>query len=300
MTLDRRQFLSRVLAHSAAGSALALVFGLRGERLEALPDCLERQGLKIGGCDWSLGLPGDPAAFALARAAGLEGVEVSCGKPIDGALPLLDEARQKALLDAAKAQGIEITSTCLEVLHRDGLKAHAEAPEWIRQALRATSALGAGVILLPMFFEQAIEKRSEQESVAKRLATLAPEAEKAGIVLGLEDSISARDNAWILDQVKSKAVQVYYDVANSLRWKHDVYSEVSWLGKDRVCAIHLKDSGYLGAGEVDLPRFLEDVLKSEYRGWLNLETRIVENARDDFKRNAAFVRGLLEKARAKE
>jgi len=289
MRIERREFIQ-----SSAAAALAALFGLRGERLAALPALVEEQGLKIAGCDWSLGKEGDLGAFDLAKAAGLDGVEVSCGKaPAGGKLPLTDPERQRKYLEASKANGLPIASTCLEILHRDGLKDHPDAPRWIAQAIEPTKALGAGVILLPLFSKQAIEKRSEQEAVAARLKDLAPEARKAGVVLGLENTISAKDNGWILDQVKSSAVQVYYDVGNSHRWKHDIYREVEWLGKDRVCSIHLKDQGYLGEGAIDFPRFLETVLKSGYRGWLVLETRIVKKAKEDFKRNAEFVRGIL-------
>ncbi len=289
MRIERRRFIQ-----GSAAAALAAVFGLRGGRLAALPALIEEHGLKIGGCDWSLGKEGDLGAFDLAKAAGLDGVEVSCGKAQTGErLPIADPERQKKYLDASKAHGLPIASTCLEVLHRDGLKDHPDAPKWIAQAIEPTKRLGAGVILLPLFFKQAIEKRSEQEAVAARLKDLAPEAQKAGVVLGLENSISAKDNGWLLDQVNSSAVQVYYDVGNSHRWKHDIYSEVEWLGKERICSIHLKDQGYLGEGAIDFPRFLETVLKCGYSGWLMLETRIVKKAYEDFKRNADFVRSIL-------
>ncbi|MBI4605692.1 MAG: sugar phosphate isomerase/epimerase [Planctomycetes bacterium] len=286
----RRAFLRS----SVLGTALASVLGTRLDA--ALRALAEPKSFKVGGCDWSLGKEGDPAAFRVAKAAGLDGVEVSCGKGKD-ALPISDPARRKVTLEEAKAHGLAIPSTCLEVLHRDGLKDHPDALKWVRQAIEPTRALGAKVVLLPFFGRQTIEKRSEQEAVAGRLKEVAPEAEKAGVVLGLEDTISAKDNAWILDRVKSPAVKVYYDVGNSLRWKHDVYAEVPWLGKDRVCQIHLKDKGYLGKGDIDFPRFLETVLRSSFDGWLLLETVIVKSAEEDFAANARYVRDVV-KAKA--
>jgi sugar phosphate isomerase/epimerase len=289
----RREFLH----DSLFGAALAAVLGRRLEAGEDAPAPGAAGGLRIGGCDWSLGKEGDPAAFAVAKTAGLDGVEVSCGKGTDK-LPITDPERLKKNLEAAKEHGLPITSTCLEVLHRDGLKSHPDALKWVQAAIAPTRELGARVILLPLFGKQAIETRAEQETVAGKLKEVAPEAEKAGAILGLENTISAKDNAWILDQVKSPAVQVYYDVGNSHRRQHDIYAEVPWLGKERVCMIHIKDQGYLGQGSIDFRRFLESVLKSGYRGWLNLETRILKTAAEDFAANARFVRGVLKELKA--
>jgi sugar phosphate isomerase/epimerase len=97
--------------------------------------------------------------------------------------------------------------------------------------------------------------------------------------------------------VKSKAVQVYYDVGNSHRGKHPIYEEVPFLGKERVCMIHLKDRGYLGQGEIDFPRFIESVLKSGFEGWMNLETSIVKSAAEDFAANAKYVREVLSRTK---
>lgn len=299
MNVSRREFLR----DTALGAALAAVLGYRpaeaGAGAGAADAALEAQAaIHIGGCDWSLGKEGEPAAFAVAKAAGLDGVEVSCGKG-KSSLPISDPAKQAKLLEEAKKSGLPIPSTCLEILHRDGLKEHEDAPKWVKEAIEPTRKLGAKVILLPFFGKQAIEKRSEQEAVADRLKAIAPVAEKAGVVLGLENTISAKDNAFILDKIGSSAVKVYYDVGNSYNRKHDIYSEIAFLGKDRVAQIHLKDKGYLGKGNIDFPRFLETVVKSGFSGWMMLETSIEKSAEEDFAANAKFVREILkEKGKA--
>ncbi len=284
MPIERREFLN-----SAFGAAVLAVFGCRSGDPRAL---LAGAGLRVGGCDWSLRKEGNPESFAAAREAGLEGVEVSLGKGEDR-LPMTDPGRQKMFLDESKKHGVAIPSTCLEILHRDNLKAYPKGPMWVEQSIECTAALGARVILLPFFGKQAINERPEQAATAERLKVLAPKAEKAGVVLGLENTISAEDNAWILDQVKSPAVQVYYDSGNSFP-RFDIYQEIPWLGRDRLCQIHLKDrGGILGKGKIDHPRLVEAILKSGYSGWLMLETGAPNSVKDDFAANAAYVRGLL-------
>jgi L-ribulose-5-phosphate 3-epimerase len=289
MQIHRRQFLKE----SAFGAAVLSVLGWR-RASPAAPFARAGVKIKIGGCDWSLRKEGDLGSFAAAKEAGLDGVEVSCGKGKER-LPISDPERQKAFLAEAAKHGLPIPSTCLEILHRDGLKSHPRAAKWVEEAIPATKALGGRTILLPFFGDRAITKRSEQEAVADRLKPIAPLAEKAGVVLGLENTISARDNAWILERVGSPAVKVYYDVGNSSANKFDIYEEVAWLGKERIAQIHLKDRDQLlGKGQIDFPRLVESILKSGFEGWAMLETAVVRSVKEDFSANAALVRGLLE------
>ncbi len=281
MNIQRREFLK----DTVFGAALLAVLGY-WNRASAAQEALKKLKLKFGACDWSLGKMASPEAFPVAKELGLEGVEVSCGTGKEK-LPICDPERQKVYLEAVKTNGVSIISTCLEILHRDGVKNHPDGPKWVEQAIEPTRALGAKVILLPFFGGNGIEKRSEQKAVAERLKPIAKIAEKAGVILGLENTISAEDNAWILEQVGSPALQVYYDVGNSFP-RFDVYNEVPWLGKDRICQIHLKDRGPLGKGKIDFPRFFESILKSGYEGWAVLET-----SRRTMKDDTAYVKKLL-------
>jgi L-ribulose-5-phosphate 3-epimerase len=295
MTISRRAFLE----HSTFGAAAMAVLGRAPGAMAWTTALWNEARIRIGGPDWSLRLEGKIEAFAVAKEAGLDGVQVSLGKNDEKKgedhLPMCDPDRQKRWVEESRRTGLPIGGTCLEILHRDNLKEHAKGPQWVEQSIAATVALGTRVILLPFFGKQQIKDRAEQKATADRLRALAPIAEKAGVVLGLEDTISAEDNAWILDQVGSPAVKVYYDVGNSFYQKYDVYKEVEWLGKDRICQLHLKDgSKFLGQGPIDFPRFIEAVLKSGFEGWAMLETSIPTSVvKDDFATNAGFVRGLL-------
>ncbi|MGZ8899400.1 MAG: sugar phosphate isomerase/epimerase family protein, partial [Limisphaerales bacterium] len=71
------------------------------------------------------------------------------------------------------------------------------------------------------------------------LRELAPRAEKAGVVFGLENYLSAVENLRIIEQVGSPAVQVYYDVGNSFDMGFDIYKEIRGL-KGHICEVHAK------------------------------------------------------------
>ncbi|HEX8984812.1 MAG TPA: TIM barrel protein, partial [Bryobacteraceae bacterium] len=111
----------------------------------------------------------------------------------------------------------------------------------------------------------------------------------------LEDTISAEDNARILDRVGSRAVRVYYDVGNSTNGGFDVVKEIRWLGKDRICQVHLKDRGYMGEGKIDFPAVMRALADIGYAGFANLETSSPSGSIDqDMKRNLAYIHKVME------
>lgn len=262
----------------------------------SLPAANPLAKLKIGVTDWNLRLAGNPEAVSLAASLGFEGVEVSLGRrPAENKLPLDNAALQETYLAASARHKIALAGTCLDILHVNYLKSDPLGAKWIADAIPITRRLGARVMLLPFFGKGAIEARAEQDHVAQVLKPLAPLAEKAGILLGLENTISAADNARILDTVASPALKVYYDVGNSAPRGFDVVKEIRWLGRDRICQFHLKDNPhYLGEGAIPFPEVIASIAAlNGFSGFANLETvSPSQSIPDDMRRNLAFVRKL--------
>src|SRR5579863_705238 len=191
----------------------------------------QRPGPKIGVTDWNLDLTGNIEAVALAARLGFDGVQVSLGRtPVSDKLPLDDGAVQSAYLAAAKEQRIALSGTCLDILHVDHLKDNKRAQKWVADSIPITANLQADVVLLPFFGKASLMNHAEMDYVGDVLKDLAPAAEKAGVKLGLEDTISAEDNVRIMDRAKSSAVKVYYDVGNSTNGGFNVVKEIRWLG----------------------------------------------------------------------
>ena len=251
---------------------------------------------RIGITDWNLRLAGNPEAIPLAARLGFEGVQVSCGRRlVDGKLPLDNPdliARMKAL---SREHKIPIDGTCADRLHEDGLKSEKAAVQWVRDSIRITRALDTQVLLLPFFGKWALTTPAEMDYTADALRDLGPEAEKAGVLLGIENTISAEDNARIMDRARSKAVLVYYDVGNSTARGFDVVKEIRWLGKARICQIHLKDNPhYLGEGNIPFPAIMQAIRDIGFTGYANLETDAKSPAslEADQRRNLEFIRKL--------
>src|SRR5215831_15613824 len=253
--------------------------------------------VRIGITDWNLRLTGKTEAIPLAAKLGFEGVQVSCGRNVvDGKQPLDNPeliAQMKAL---SKQHNIPIDGTCVDRLHNDGLKSEKPAVQWVRDSIRITKDLGTQVILLPFFGKWALETTAEKEYTGDVLRDLGPEAEKADVILGLENTISAEDNVRIMDRARSKAVLVYYDVGNSTARGFDVVKEIRWLGKSRICQMHLKDNpNYLGEGKIQFEPIMQAIHDIGFTGYANLETDAKSPAtlEDDQRRNLQFIRKFL-------
>lgn len=277
MSLNRRSFLT-----VAGGSLAAVALPARG-----------LSGLKIGVTDWNLQQTAKVEAVALARRLGFEGVQVSLGRNVqEEKLPLDNPELIARYVKEAKSQDIIVDGTCLDILHTNYLKNDKLGQRWVVDGIRLTKALQTKVMLLPFFGRGALETAAEKEYVGGVLREIAPEAEKAGVILGLENTISAEDNVRIMERSRSKAVLVYYDIGNSDSAGFNVTREIDWLGKKRICQMHFKDNPqYLGEGKIDMKEVLRAVARIGFEGFANLETDAPSRSVEaDMKRNLAFVR----------
>ncbi len=284
MSLSRRRFL-------ATGGAVAALRLTRSALARSL------KGLKIGVTDWNLRLAGKIEAIETGKRLGFEGVEVSLGRnPVDGKLPLDNPDLQQRYLDETHRHGIQVAGTCLDILHRNYLKSDPLGRQWVADGIPITKKLNARVMLLPFFGKGALETQQERDYVGDILRELAPEAEKAGVVLGLENTNSAEENVRIMERARSQAVLVYYDVGNSTRGGYDIFKEIRWLGAGRICQFHLKDNPhYLGEGSIDFPRVMSVIAELDFQGFANLETSSPsKSVADDMRKNLAYIRGVME------
>ncbi len=287
MNLSRRNFMQQAIA-----GATVLSLGSRWTFGQETP-----AGLRLSACDWSLGAKG-PEGLDIAKQVGLDGLEISAEGPAD-AVNLADPAIRAQYKEMSLKTGVALSSVAMGFLNGSPLAEDPRGPAWLEQTIDATQDLGVSVILIAFFGKGDLKNRDGLKKdcvdvVVERLKAAAPRAEKANVILGLENTLSAADNMTILDRVQSNAVRVYYDLGNSTGGGYDVPGEIRTLG-DRICQIHLKDGGhYLGEGKVDMAAAQKAIQDIGYKGWLVLETAVPSKDRDaDFKRNAEYARKLF-------
>jgi sugar phosphate isomerase/epimerase len=237
--------------------------------------------------------------LAEAKKAGLDGVEVGVGGPAD-TLHIANADYRKKIKDQMAATGLAVSSLSMDLLNGHPVHADPRGEAWLVQTIEAAADLGAAGILVPFFGKAGLLEGRElkQDDVAALAAVMkkvAPKAKAAGVVLGLENTCSGKQNLEILGRIESDAVACYYDIGNSTYRGYDVPAEIRAL-KGHLCpCLHFKDGGhYLGEGRVKMEPVgaaLEDV---GYSGWIVLETACPSKDRTaDCKRNADFVRKLL-------
>jgi len=229
--------------------------------------------------DWNLGQRGDIAKIALAREIGLDGIQVSVQYPTDGKTPTLrDPATQAAFRRAALDNGIQICSLAIGNPGKSRLPMHTNPAFGILlvEAVEIAHNLGTNNILLPILGDSHIDMTNQWQvdSFVAMMKEVARYAEKYGVVVGLEDWISAEDNIKLLDAIGSEHVAVYYDAHNIVPRVKDIYAEPKMLGK-RIHQIHVKNANMLMAtagGKLDWPRMAQEFQDIGYRGWYVLET----------------------------
>jgi len=278
--LSRRRFLGTV----AAAGALRFAAAKTG-----VP-------LRIGVTDWNINLTANPDAIPTAARLGFQGVQVSFGrKLVDGKMPADQPETIAQYLKLSRQHKLPIDGTCVDRLHDNGLISDPLASKWVLDAIRLTKELHTKVLLVPFFGRWSIKTSAHMQHVGDALRELAPEAEKVGVILGLENTISAEDNVRIMERSRAKNVLVYYDVGNSTENGFDVVREIRWLGKDRICQFHFKDNPhYLGEGSIQFAPIVQAIKDIEWSGWANLETDVpAPELEAGMRRNLIYIRGIV-------
>ena len=255
-----------------------------------------KRGYRIGACDWSIGKQSDVDALALAKTLGLDGVQVSLGTVQNG-MHLRRKDVQQTYLEAVAAYGVEISSLAIGELNNVPYKSEPETEEWVRDSIHVAKAMGCRVVLLA-FFSKGDLKGDEAgiAEVIRRLKKVAPIAEQADIILGIESWLSADELLAIIDKVGSTHVRVYYDVANATEMGYDIYSEMKQLGSEYICEVHAKENGaLLGQGKIDFQKVHHTLVEIGYKEWVVLEGGVPPgmNVKEAYLANTRYIRSIF-------
>ena len=292
--MARRDISRRQILVGTACAATGMAFGSTQEGSEGGPP-KKRKGFRLGVCDWTIGKRSDPAALALARRIGLDGVQVDFGGGPDQDPPLFDTELQKRYAEAIKEGPVRIASLAMGVLNNVPYKSDPRAEQWVDRAIDVAQAMKQRIILLAFFGKGDLKNDpAGTDAVVSKLKNVAPKAEKARVTLGIESWLDAAEHMAILDRVGSPAVRVYYDVGNSHKMGYDIYQEIRTLGK-RICQFHAKDYEDLyGKGSIDFPRVREAMDEIGYRGWLVMEgTKLPLGIEESCRYDAEYLRTVF-------
>lgn len=297
--MKRREFLQRA-ALGAAGSLL-----LSSNRVVAQKPDEKPQGrllpYKIGMRQASLRNPQDPSkgmvgnidTFKVVRdIPDITGVElqVTAGKPNLWDLSVACQYKAQA-----HRWGLMITSTA--GVWGGGAWGPDSRQDLLR-SLRTTEILGARIMLVAFFGKNAPNMADKQsyEPIVSILKEIAPRAEEAGVILGLENSLSPKDNKDLVDRVDHPAVKVYYDPENMYQFGHpdQAVPGIALLGPERITAVHVKNKGRVltDAWRVDWTAAFRSLTEMRYDGWLIFESehKNHQECKETTRQNIAFIK----------
>jgi len=274
---------------------------------ELLAAKAEAPGIRLGVCDWSLGIR-NPGAMDAAKRIGLDGLEISPTKAAEK-LSYAQADLQKQYKAKMAATGLVVCSLGTTITNSCPIATDPRAPGWLMQTVDAAAALGAKVILLAFFGKGDLRggasrrkgkakgprplNRKAVDTVVARLKVACPYAKAKGVTFGIESMMSGKQHLEVMDAVGHEALKVYYDIANSTRAGYDVPGEIREL-KDRICQFHFKDNkGAFDSGDPKMGPIIEAVKAIDYQGWIVLERSFGRDKEAYFKGNATFVRKAL-------
>ncbi|HVV02925.1 MAG TPA: TIM barrel protein, partial [Puia sp.] len=120
-------------------------------------------------------------------------------------------------------------------------------------------------------------------------------------VIGIETSLSAAEEVKLLKDIGSPGIRIYFNFANALDAKRDLYEELRTLGKDNICQIHCTntDGVWLQNDTAINMRKVKEVLdKMGWSGWLVVErsrdVRQPRNVKYNFSANTAYVKSIFQ------
>lgn len=313
MPISRRNFLQ------TTGMSLAAILAT-----QSIYAAESNGKLRVGMCDWNVrnaenrSGSANPDFIPIASKAGINGLQVSVGTSPSN-IALRDPKVREKYKRLGGEHNIHFHSVAAgSILNQIPLKSEPQSAVYVIDALEAAKALGASNILMAFFGNGDLRLRDATgeirnlsdgqfksyeldsigvQRVVEVLRQIAPRAEDLGIVMGLENTLTAEQNLEIMDRVGSEMLQVYYDVGNSWGNGYDVPAEIRLLGNDRICEIHIKDTktSMLGSPEgiVDHAKAAEACKEIGFDKWYVLETsgrdkRFIE----DTQTNVEYVRKM--------
>jgi hexulose-6-phosphate isomerase len=249
-------------------------------------------------------------AFQIARAAGAQGLEVACQSESD-VEALFSDAGVKTINRLRQMHALEVPSLALNLLCANASlfgsgSEVARACKLITQAMHAAGIVGAQVVLVPFFGKATIETDLELDRVIGNLLDLAEQADAAEVTLGVESTLNADQQLYLLSHMAPyTSVKMYFDTGNMLARKLDPAKCLRDLGKGNICQMHFKDCRLsregeppdfkvaLGQGNVDFKAVANAMAAVGFDGWVVLETPAGEDALASAKANLDFARGVL-------
>jgi len=245
------------------------------------------------------------SAFPLAKELGADGLEVDMGglgdrETFDNKL-VIDSVREQ-FLEKSKELNIEICSMGMTGFFAQSFPQRPTAVKAVQDCINTMKLMHVKVGFLPMGIQGDLLKNPElRPAIVERLKQVAKSAEEAGVVIGIETSLPAKEELQLLKDVGSPAIKSYFNFANTVKYKRDIIQELRTLGKDNIAMIHCTDEDGVWLQndmQIDLKKIKSTLDDMGWSGWLVIErsrdANDPKNVKKNFTANVAYVKSVFQ------
>lgn len=244
-------------------------------------------------------------AFPLAKQLDADGLEVDMGglgerETFDNKL-MIDSVRNQ-FLETSKELNVEICSMGMTGFFAQSFAQRPTAVRAVDDCISTMKLMHVKVGFLPMGIQCDLLKNPElRPAIVERLKQVAKTAEAADVVIGIETSLSAKDELKLLKDVGSPAIKSYFNFANAVKYHRDISQELRTLGKDNIVMIHCTDEDGVWLQndmQIDLKKIKSTLDDMGWSGWLVIErsrdANDPRNVKKNFTANVAYVKSVFQ------
>jgi alpha-L-rhamnosidase len=261
---------------------------------------------KVSVCDWMMLKRQKIGAIDLAGEFGADGVEIDLGglgSNVSWQNNLLDKKTRDTFIERCNQLGVQFSSLALSAMYSQSFARRENIDDLMDTAIETMKAIGVKVCFLPMGVTSDIVKEPElYPIVVERLKKMAKKAEAAGVIIGVETALPAKDEVKFLDAIGSPAVKSYVNLSRLIDRKANIVSELKTLGKDRIAQIHASNTdGFLIENDpaLNMPAIKQTLDQMGWNGWLVIErsrdTKDVHNVKRNYGANVKYLQEVFRK-----
>jgi L-ribulose-5-phosphate 3-epimerase len=306
----RRSFLTNAAKAAAIISAAPVISACgAGAKVagtsETSVNVVVKPRYQVAVCDWMILKRQKLGAFKRTSEIGADGLELDMGGL--GTREIFDSKLRnpidrKIFKEEAAKYNLEICSIAMSGFYAQSIAERDIAP-MMDDAINTMVMMGVKVAFLPFGVKGDMIQNPELRPILieKFKTIIAPKAEAADVIIGIETALDAAGEVSFLEEVGSKNIQSYFNFSNALQNGRDLHDELKTLGKDRICMIHASDEDKVwleNNDRIDMPKVKKTLDDMGWSGWLVIErSRDATNPKDvvgNYGANARYLKSIFQ------
>jgi sugar phosphate isomerase/epimerase len=257
-------------------------------------------------CDWMILKRQKLGEFGLARQLGCDGIELDMGglgkrDSFDNKLRNVEQ--QKIFVHTSDSLNIKVPVIAMSGFYSQSL-AKKDSYKWLfEDCMNTMDLFCAKIAFLPLGgcgnnWSDSLPLRKE---IVHRLHELGEMAAAQGKVIGIDTPLGAKDNIKLLNEINSKGIKIFYKFQTIIENKLDIYKDLKYLGKERICAIHASNTdGMLLKDDkvINMKQIKKTLDQMGWTGWLIVErsrdTKKVHNVKYNYGENVKYLKEIFQ------